>query len=177
MATTKKAAPKKAAKKTAAKTPAKKVAVKKVVAKKTASQQRAETGYKYSDKSAGQPELVVIFDELKKLLLSYEKGNMKVRGGEGGQIALVNEKPVEIAGRKRDELHFAALLIQKGYVGFYFMPVYGAGEPDKLIHPDLLKLLKGKACFHVKKLDDAMQKHIKDALKKGYEAYKVRKWL
>ncbi|MBN9299350.1 MAG: hypothetical protein J0I41_20275 [Filimonas sp.] len=173
MATAKKAAPKKAAKKAA---PAKKVA-KKAVVKKAATKQSAETGYKYSDKSAGQPELLAIFEELKKLLLPYEKGAMKVRGGSGGQIALVNEKPIEIDGRKRDELHFAALLIQKGYVGFYFMPIYANTDTKRAMHPDLLKLLKGKACFHIKKLDDAMRKHIKDALKSGFESYKEKKWL
>lgn len=156
---------------------AKKAAAKKSAPKKATTKDGAETGFKYSDKSAGQPELIVIFDELKKLLLPYEKGNMRVRGGTGGQIALVNEKPIEIDGRKKEELHFAALLIQKGYVGLYFMPVYGAADPAKIIHPELLKLLKGKACFHVKKLDAAMISHIKDALKKGYEAYKVRGWL
>jgi hypothetical protein len=38
---------------------------------------------------------------------------------------LVGEKPVEVLGRKKDELWFASALIQKGYVGFYYMPVYG----------------------------------------------------
>ncbi len=46
---------------------------------------KAKTGIKYSDKSGDQPELIPIFDEIKKLMLPYAKGNIKVRGGTGGQ--------------------------------------------------------------------------------------------
>ena len=37
-------------------------------------------------------------------------------------------KPVVIDGRQRREVFFAGIIIQKSYVGFYFMPVYA--EPD-----------------------------------------------
>ena len=80
---------------------------------------------KYSDKSPGQPQLIPIFEEIKKMLTPYEKGTMKLLGGSDGKVALVSKKPVEILGRKRDELWFASALVQKGYVGFYYMPVYG----------------------------------------------------
>lgn len=40
-----------------------------------------EKTIKYADKSAGQPDLVVIFDAIKALMLPYGKGDMKVQGG------------------------------------------------------------------------------------------------
>jgi len=92
----KKATPAKAA---SGKTAQKKAAVKKVISKKAAAQ-KSETGIKYEDKSAGQPELVPIFEELKKLMLPYAKGSIKLRGGTGGQMALVSDTPVEINGKK-----------------------------------------------------------------------------
>jgi hypothetical protein len=164
-----------------AKKPVKKAAPKQSVAKKPAPKKpapktttglKSETGIKYEDKSAGQPELVPIFNSIKKLLLPYEKGSIAIRGGKGGQIILVSNKPVEINGKKRDELWFAAALIQKGYVGFYFMPVFSKPEIKEVFKPELLKCLKGKSCFHIKKADPVIYAQIEEALAKGYLAHK-----
>jgi len=152
---------------------------KKAAARKTgaASKGKSETGIKYSDKSAGQPELVPIFEQLKQLLIPYEKGSIVKRGGAGGQIVMVSERPFEFQGRKRPELWFAAALIQKGYVGFYFMPVYSKPEMKQVFEPELLKCLKGKSCFHIKKNDPDLFRQIKDALAKGYDFYQERGWI
>jgi len=133
-------------------------------------------GIKYTDKSKGQPQLTPIFESIKKLLLPYEKGTMKLTSS-GGQVALISKKPVEILGRKRDELWFVGALVQKGYVGFYYMPVYGDPKVKELIRPELLKCLKGKACFHIKKYDEEILSQIKDALSVGYNIWHSRKWL
>lgn len=135
------------------------------------------TGIKYADKSAGQPELIPIFEELKALVLPYVKGTIELRGGTGGQLTLVSGKEVVVDGRKKPEVYFAAVLIQKGYVGFYFMPVDVEAEQKALFAPELLKLLKGKSCFHIKKWDDTLKKQVRDALKKGYEVYKEKGWV
>ncbi len=149
----------------------KKASPKKIVAKK----ERALI--KYSDKSKGQPEMILIFDRIKKLLLPFEKGVMKIHGGEGGQVFLISHKEVEISGKKRTELWFASALIQKGYVGFYYMPIYGYKKLGEQIHPELMKCLKGKACFHIKKNDENLFKQIEEALKLGYENYKKLGWV
>ena len=148
----------------------------KTASKKPASKEK-ETKIKYSDKSPGQPELVPIFNEIKKLLDPYEKGTMKLFGGSEGKIVLISKKPVEILGRKRDELWFASALVQKGYVGFYYMPVYSDNSVKKLIKPELLKCLKGKACFHIKKFDKEIFSQIKEALHDGYTIWHKRGWL
>jgi hypothetical protein len=138
---------------------------------------KSETGIKYSDKSAGQPELVPVFEAIKKLLLPYGKDGIRVRGGTGGQLVLVSEKPVEINGKKRDEYWFAALLVQKGYVGLYFMPVTSGPEQKEVFKPELLKLLKGKGCFHIKTRDAVIFKQIEEALAAGYGKCKEKGWL
>lgn len=168
-AKTKKAAPKK----TATKKLAKKTA-------KTAKPDKKEKtiNIKYSDKSAGQPELVIIFEAIKKMVLPYEKkGAFKLHASTGGQFNLVSHQPVEIAGRKREELWFVSALVQKGYVGFYFMPIYGDPSMRKLLSPEFMKCLKGKACFHIKKNDPSIMKEIEKAIKIGYAAYKKRGWV
>ena len=150
---------------------------KKSVSKEKASTGRSAIGIKYADKSAGQPELITLFDALKKLLLPFVIDPIKLRGGESGQMMLVSEKEIVIDGRKKNELWFAGLLIQKGYVGFYFMPVYVETEIKKIFKPELLNLLKGKSCFHIKKLDKELEVQIKSALQMGYDLYKKNGWL
>ena len=137
---------------------------------------KKETGIKYTDKSKGQPTLVPIFDAIVQLLKPYKKGDMKLRGGKGGQVVLVNEKEVVIDGRKKPEIWFAGALVQKGYVGFYLTPAYDKNL-QPLIHPDLLRCLKGKTCFHIKKFDKEMAAHIAQALKVGHKEFKQKGWI
>ncbi|HEY6975114.1 MAG TPA: hypothetical protein VH396_02425 [Chitinophagaceae bacterium] len=137
---------------------------------------KSETGIKYSDKSIDQPELVPVYEELKELLLPYQKGRLKARRA-GGQYHLISDKEVEVAGKKRNDIYFASLLVQKGYVGFYYIPVYADPAIKKNLKPELLKCLKGKSCFHIKKLDDELRTQIKDALKVGYAYYEKLGWI
>jgi len=140
------------------------------------SKKKNKAGIKYTDKSPGQQNLTPIFEAIKKLLLPYEKETMKL-SSSGGQVALISKKPVEILGRKKDELCFASALVQKGYVGFYYMPVYGDPKVKELISPELLKCLKGKSCFHIKSYDKKIFSQIKDALTVGYSLWHKRGWL
>ncbi len=132
---------------------------------------------KYTDKSAGQPEMVLIFEKLKSLMMPFEKGAIKVHGGTGGQISLISHKAIEVQGRKMSAVWFVSALIQKGYVGFYYMPIYGYKSLGEKLHPDLMKCLKGKACFHIKKNDETLFKQITEAIKIGYDCYKKLGWV
>src|SRR5690606_35578253 len=101
-----------------------------------------------------QEELLNIFNALKKIVKPYEKGSIIAKFDIEGKYDLWSEKEVILNGKKRDEVAFTALIVQSGYVGFYFMPIYAdpAGLHPKL-GQKLLKTLKGKACFHIKSTD------------------------
>jgi len=90
---------------------------------------------------------------------------------------LYTDKPVVIEGRKKPNMSFAGLIIQSRYVGFYYMPVYTNVELKKLFKPELFKLLKGKACFHIKKTLPELLDQIKEALKIGFEKYQQQDWV
>lgn len=167
---------KSAAKKSAPKKPSPAKTATNKSAKKSAVKKEAKP-IKYSDKSAGQPQLEPIFKQLVKLMEPFAKGSVEKKGGKDGQVGLISFKPVEINGRKTDEVYLAGGLVQKGYVGFYFMPIYTAPELKSELHPDLLKCLKGKSCFHLKKMDEAVAEQVKEALKKGYDLYKKKGWI
>jgi len=124
-----------------------------------------------------QEELLAIFEAVKKEVKPYEKGTVKARIDIQGKYDLWSEKPVEAFGRKYPAMAFASVILQSGYVGFYFMPVYGSDKVKETIPAELLKTLKGKACFHIKTTDKELMKQIKQALKTGYDAYKKQGWV
>ncbi|HLO71964.1 MAG TPA: hypothetical protein VK167_13890 [Flavipsychrobacter sp.] len=124
-----------------------------------------------------QEELLAIFEAVKKEVKPYEKGTVKARIDIQGKYDLWSEKPVEAFGRKYPAMAFASVILQSGYVGFYFMPIYGSDKVKETIPPELLKTLKGKACFHIKTTDKELMKQIKQALKTGYDAYKKQGWV
>ena len=124
-----------------------------------------------------QEELLAIFEAVKKEVNPYEKGAIKARIDIQGKYDLWSEKPVEAFGRKYPAMAFAAVILQSTYVGFYFMPVYGSEKVKETFTPQLLKTLKGKACFHIKTTDKELMKDIRQALKTGYEAYKKNGWV
>jgi len=135
-----------------------------------------ESAIKYEDKSTGQPQLVPIFQKIKGMLKPYVKGNIKAQDGTGGMYNLVSTKQVEVMGKIR-ELFFASAMVQKGFVGFYFFPIYTDPEIGKELQPELLKCLKGKSCFHIKKDDEQLMEQIQQALEAGYKLYSSKGWI
>jgi hypothetical protein len=122
---------------------------------------------KYSDKSEGQPALIPIFDRLKKILGSFAKDGLIVTGDDDGQYHI----GIDNAGKI---IFFASAMIQKGYVGFYYMPVATDPAIKTQLPEDLRKLLKGKSCFHIKKADETIYQHITTALAIGVDLYEKK---
>lgn len=95
-------------------------------------------------------------------------------------VQLVVPKPVVISGAyggKPTNVMLAAAILQKGFVGFYLMCIYMKPEMKKKLSPALLKLLKGKSCFQVKKLDAGLTNDIASAVESGRRDYEGRGWV
>ena len=121
-------------------------------------------------------DLNTIFQSLKDLLSPYAPPAVP-KMNDASRYDLWSIKDLVIEGRKRKEVYFAGLIIQGGYVGFYFMPVYAETDLKAVFAPELLKLLKGKSCFHIKKLDPELLGQVGTALRIGYEVYQQRGWV
>jgi hypothetical protein len=121
-------------------------------------------------------DLKNIFSEIKVLMEIY-RPPLVAKVEDNKRFDLVSVKDVVIEGRKRKELYFASIIIQKDFVGFYYMPVYSYPEMKALFQPELLKLLKGKSCFHIKRLDDQLRDQIRAALEDGFKLYQTRGWI
>jgi len=127
---------------------------------------------------APRPNLATLFDELQTVLKRYSPPFTSVTNYVKGKrnYVLISKKEVVIDGRKKPEMYFSGIIEQKGYVGFYYMPIYCVPRMRSL-SPALMKLLKGKACFYVKQLTPELRKDIDSALKTGFEAYKKLGWV
>ena len=123
-----------------------------------------------------QEELVDIYNQLKSILKKYEDPLLPKLDLDS-KYDLWSFKDVVIDGRKRKEVFFASIVIQSSYVGFYFMPIYTDTPLKEVFSPELLKLLKGKSCFHIKKIDQNLKTEIKKAIDIGYKLYKNRGWI
>ncbi|WP_337873470.1 hypothetical protein [Ignavibacterium sp.] len=117
-----------------------------------------------------------VFAQIKKLMKKYEPP-LVARNDFESRYELWSEKEIEIDGRKRKEIYFGGLIIQSSYVGFYFMPVYTDTSLKEIFEPELLSTLKGKSCFHIKKLDKKLLSQIKKSLEAGFKLYKKRGWV
>ena len=121
-------------------------------------------------------ELKAIFGAIKPLLQAYQPPLVPKTDNER-YFNLWSPKPIVIDGRKKKEVFFAGLIIQKDYVGFYFMPIYAETDLKTVFKPEQQLRLKGKSCFHVKKLDEELLRQIEAALRVGFERYQQRGWV
>jgi hypothetical protein len=122
-------------------------------------------------------DLTKTFDTLKRLIAKYHpplvEGKVKT---DKPQYHLWSAKQA-IIHKKKKQAYFAGTIIQKGFVGFYYMPVYTISEMKKVFDPELLSKLKGKSCFHLKTIDANLEKQIKSALKLGFVQYRKKGWV
>lgn len=122
-------------------------------------------------------DLKEIFAALRPLLRKYQPPLIPKKDNDSC-LDLWSIKNVVIESRKKKEVYFAAIIIQKSYVGFYFMPVYADAEGmKKVFAPELLALMKGKSCFHIKKMTPELLGQIESALEAGFALYKERGWV
>lgn len=121
-----------------------------------------------------------LFEKVSELLRAYAPP-YQVREGRvqnKRSLELWAEGDFEVFGKRRKEIYFGGVIIQKGYVGFYFMPVYSDEAAMRRIFSErLLHCLKGKSCFYLKRMDPQMEEDIAAALKAGYELYVQRGWV
>lgn len=122
-------------------------------------------------------DFVEIFQTVRASLQPYATLGFSNRTNSEATYDLWSDKNILIEGRQRNEVFFASVEIHKGHVGFYFMPVYAEPDMKSIFDDNLLKLLKGKSCFHIKKLDDLLMGQIEDALAEGFRLYKERGWV
>ena len=127
--------------------------------------------------AAKQRTKIDTYAEVEKLLRVYEN-TLTTRTGtvkNKRDIHLISVRPIEYMGRRYSEMYFASVIEQKNFVGFYLMTACHPSVKGKL-SPALLKLLKGKSCFHIQQITPELKRDISDALKIALDGYRKLGW-
>jgi hypothetical protein len=121
------------------------------------------------------PSLIPLFEDLKKLLKPFE-GRYLVDKETEDWYGLTGNTKYTVTSKKsnnvleKENAEFAAIIIQKSYVGLYLMAPYVELEHFKHLKV-LLPHLKGKSCFHIRRLTPELIKEVKEALNISHELY------
>ena len=95
------------------------------------------------------------------------------------QIRFDTNEKFEAAGTKErmqgkqkvDGFYFASVIPKPKDIRLYFFPLYTHSTAFGDFSETLQKCLKGKTCFHIKKMDESLQKEIEAMIKKGIDLY------
>ncbi len=94
------------------------------------------------------------------------------------QVRKDNENVFEVAGTKEamqgkqkvDGFYFGSVVPKPKDIRLYYFPIYTHAD-EFSISPELKKCLKGKSCFHIKKLTPDLLKEIELMIQKGVAVY------
>ena len=94
------------------------------------------------------------------------------------QVRKDNENVFEVAGTKEamqgkqkvDGFYFGSVVPKPKDIRLYYFPIYTHVDQFSL-SPDLQKCLKGKSCFHIKKLSPELVEEIKSMIDSGVAIY------
>ena len=115
---------------------------------------------------------VSIMQEKIIALLKNHVGDLKITA-ETPEKFEVSGTIEAMQGKKKVDGHYFSTVIPKPKdVRLYFFPTYTHVDQLSEMPEKLKKCLKGKSCFHIKKLDDELEGQIKDLIAKGIDLYK-----
>jgi ribosomal protein S18 acetylase RimI-like enzyme len=72
------------------------------------------------------------------------------------------------------EIYFASIIIQKGYEGFYYIPVYVETEIKSIFNPELLEPSRGLIMFNYETLENIDMEIIHHAFINAFSDYQIK---
>jgi len=120
--------------------------------------------------------ILEIRETLKGILEGF-LGTLKVRVDKPSNFE-VNGTIEAPQGKKMVEgIYFSSIVPKEKDVRFYFYPAYTHPGEFEYISEQLKKFKKGKSCFHVKFLDEELEKEIREMVSMAIEVYRKEGWL
>jgi hypothetical protein len=119
-----------------------------------------------------------ILDKLKSLMFRFTPPLVAAKQSDSG-FELIGNIETEYGSKKQlvPGMYFASTAIRTSSVVFYFFPIYMNEKPFKEMAPNTIKLLKGKTCFHFKRIEEINEKEINLIFEAGIAFYKTKNWL
>ena len=113
---------------------------------------------------------VAEIQETLKDILKAHVPTLRIRKDEPTVLEMCGTKEVMQGKQKVDGYYFASVMPKAKDCRLYYFPIY-THKDEFSLSDDLQKTLKGKSCFHFKKLSPEMEKEIGEMVKTGVELY------
>jgi len=116
-------------------------------------------------------------DELKIIhekLIALFKENippLKVKNDTENSFEVTGTKEAMQGKQKVQGYYFGTVVPKPKDIRLYFFPIYTHVTEFENISTNLRKCLKGKSCFHIKKMDEQLENDIQEMVKKGVKLY------
>ena len=116
-------------------------------------------------------DLAEIQDFLKNQLPSHSPV-LRVRFDEQAKFEVCGTIEAMQGKQKVDGFYFGSVVPKPKDIRLYFFPIYTHVDAFNL-SDELKKSLKGKSCFHIKKMSSEMEQEISEMIAKGVDLYKA----
>ena len=104
-------------------------------------------------------------------LLSAHVPPLRIRVDSDTNFEVAGTKAT-MQGRQQVEGHYFANIVPKPKdIRLYFFPIYTHAEEFGPLSGELQKCLKGKSCFHLKKLSAELETEIREMIANGVRLY------
>ena len=104
-------------------------------------------------------------------MLTRHTPPLRVRRQSAENFEVAGTKETMQGKQKVDGYYFASVMPKSKDVRFYYFPIYTHADQFAGISEELRKCLKGKSCFHIKKLSPGLESEITKKIKKGVAIY------
>lgn len=118
-------------------------------------------------KQAAAPDFAAVFTALKKILAAHAARTVIVH--DTADHYCLNSTILH--PKNKHPLCFGAVKIEKNYVSFHFMPVYGHPPLLAGLSPALKKRMQGKACFNFTTVDEPLFVELATLTHRGAAAF------
>lgn len=111
-------------------------------------------------------------------LLKKHQPTLKITADEPAKFEVSGTIETMQGKKKVDGIYFASVVPKPKDVRLYFFPTYTHADALVPTLPeDLKKCLKGKSCFHIKKLDESLEANIEAMIQEGVRLFQEDGWL
>jgi hypothetical protein len=73
--------------------------------------------------------------------------------------------------QKTDGHYFASLIAKPKDIRFYFFPIYTHLNAYPEVSKELKRFLKGKSCFHIRYINEALEQEVDQLIELGIKLY------
>jgi hypothetical protein len=115
--------------------------------------------------------------EIQSTLIDFLKSHqpsLKINAETDVKFEVSGTIPTMQGKQKVDGIYFGSVIPKAKDCRLYFFPIYTDTADFADISPELRKCLKGKSCFHIKKMDEQLEQDIKAMIDKGIEVYRAK---